>query len=77
MTLEGPPKPAFWNGMLPLAAPVSDEDKPEVVGGWRQVEADGVNLIPADCYVTVNRFSIAPGTHQAGRVSSSTLPGLN
>jgi len=61
MTLEGPPKPAFWNGMLPLAVPVADEDKPEVVGGWRQVEADGVNLIPADCYVTINRFSIAPG----------------
>eukprot|EP00951_Prasinocladus_malaysianus_P035985 scaffold375230_cov50-Prasinocladus_malaysianus.AAC.1 len=29
MTLEGPPKPAFWNGLLPLFGNMSDEDKPE------------------------------------------------
>eukprot|EP00191_Tetraselmis_sp_GSL018_P003102 CAMPEP_0177600964 /NCGR_PEP_ID=MMETSP0419_2-20121207/13965_1 /TAXON_ID=582737 /ORGANISM="Tetraselmis sp., Strain GSL018" /LENGTH=263 /DNA_ID=CAMNT_0019094115 /DNA_START=30 /DNA_END=819 /DNA_ORIENTATION=+ len=61
MTLEGPPKPAFWNGLLPLAAPMAESDKPKVVDGWRQVHADGENLLPAECYVTCNRFLVAPG----------------
>uniref|UniRef100_A0A6U1HB29 ABM domain-containing protein n=1 Tax=Tetraselmis chuii TaxID=63592 RepID=A0A6U1HB29_9CHLO len=63
MTLQGPPKPAFWNGLLPIKNP--DVAKPEVVGGWRQVAADGVNLLPAECYVTCNRFSIKSGFEEA------------
>lgn len=31
MTLQGAPKPAFWNGLLPVVAPAPDCAKPEVL----------------------------------------------
>mmetsp|Transcript_905 Transcript_905/g.1599 ORF Transcript_905/g.1599 Transcript_905/m.1599 type:complete len:352 (+) Transcript_905:111-1166(+) len=62
-TLEGTPKPAFYEGILPLSVPQSDA--PEVEGGWRNVKADGVNCIEPDCFVAMNRFKIAKGQEAA------------
>ncbi|KAK3234184.1 hypothetical protein CYMTET_55552 [Cymbomonas tetramitiformis] len=60
-TLEGPPKPAFYDGLIPISMETNSESIPETVGGWRKVEADGKTLIPAECYVATNRFKIAEG----------------
>lgn len=30
-----------------------------------QVKADGVNLLPPECFVAMNRFSVAPGQEAA------------
>lgn len=64
-TLEGGPKPAFYDGLLPLSAPVDPASPLAVVDGWRKVEADGVNLLDAECFVAMNRFKIAPGQEAA------------
>jgi len=64
-TLEGGPKPAFYDGLLPLSAPVPADSPLAVVDGWRKVDADGVNLLPAECFVAMNRFKVAPGQEAA------------
>jgi len=62
-TLVGAPKPAFYEGLLPVCPPV--EDAPASVGGWREVAADGVSPLNAECLVAQNRFKIAPGAEGA------------
>lgn len=62
-TLEGAPKPAFYDGLLPITTPVALAG--EVEGGWRKVVADGESLIAPDCFVAMNRFKIAPGQEAA------------
>mmetsp|Transcript_45525 Transcript_45525/g.87040 ORF Transcript_45525/g.87040 Transcript_45525/m.87040 type:complete len:344 (+) Transcript_45525:162-1193(+) len=64
-TLEGGPKPAFFDGILPLSAPTDPAALSLVKDGWRQVKADGVNLLPPECFVAMNRFSVAPGQEAA------------
>ena len=59
MTLKGTPKPAFYDGLIPIAAP--EVEVPESVGGWRQVQADGKNPLPADVFVAQNRFKVDAG----------------
>jgi hypothetical protein len=60
MTLEGAPKPAFWQGTLPISKP-GDMSGKLVKGGWRVVEADGQNTLPADVFVATNRFRVVQG----------------
>jgi len=58
----GKPKPCFWQGLLPesLAGnPPSDGE------GWRRIESDGKAMIPSDCFVAMNRFSVKPGMEAA------------
>mmetsp|Transcript_50174 Transcript_50174/g.93955 ORF Transcript_50174/g.93955 Transcript_50174/m.93955 type:complete len:370 (-) Transcript_50174:116-1225(-) len=62
-TLKGAPKPAFYDGLLPIAPPV--EKMPESVDGWRSVPADGINTLKAEVFVAQNRFKIAPGSEVA------------
>mmetsp|Transcript_7667 Transcript_7667/g.16811 ORF Transcript_7667/g.16811 Transcript_7667/m.16811 type:complete len:161 (-) Transcript_7667:778-1260(-) len=33
---------------------------PATVDGWRQVDADGEGLLPAECFVACNRFCVRP-----------------
>lgn len=54
MVLKGPPRPAMYDGLL-FQSTVPKE-LPEVVDGWRAVEADGVHLLPAECFVACNKF---------------------
>ena len=65
LTLEGPPKPAFYDGIIPIEMPQDASAQPEVVGGWRNVQADGVNLIEPECFVAMNRFKIVKGQEAA------------
>mmetsp|Transcript_31606 Transcript_31606/g.103013 ORF Transcript_31606/g.103013 Transcript_31606/m.103013 type:complete len:308 (+) Transcript_31606:17-940(+) len=54
--LKGGPKPAFFDGLLPIVN--MPEAVPEAVGGWREVDADGVKALDADCFVAMNRFEV-------------------
>eukprot|EP00607_Mallomonas_marina_P000175 CAMPEP_0182428012 /NCGR_PEP_ID=MMETSP1167-20130531/20954_1 /TAXON_ID=2988 /ORGANISM="Mallomonas Sp, Strain CCMP3275" /LENGTH=286 /DNA_ID=CAMNT_0024610637 /DNA_START=214 /DNA_END=1074 /DNA_ORIENTATION=+ len=56
--LDGGPKPAFYDGLLPVQGQTLDVEAP---GGWRKVESDGQSFINPDVYVVMNRFNIAPG----------------
>ncbi|KAG8463614.1 hypothetical protein KFE25_003887 [Diacronema lutheri] len=56
--LKGPPRPIFFDGLLQLSAvPTS---LPPTEGGWRVVQADGQNLLPAEAFIACNRFSVLP-----------------
>lgn len=56
--LNGGPKPAFFDGLLPINGANLDVEAP---GGWRNVIADGENLINPDVFVAMNRFKVAAG----------------
>ena len=57
-TLRGAPKPAFYDGLLLQST--TPENVAEVVDGWRNVEADGVNTLPTECFVACNQFFVSP-----------------
>jgi len=56
MVLVGAPKPAFYDGLLQQS--VVPESVPETVDGWRSVEADGKDILPAECFVAMNQFFV-------------------
>jgi heme-degrading monooxygenase HmoA len=55
--LKGAPKPAFYDGLL-LQSTVPDT-VPEIVDGWRNVEADGVTVLPTEVFVACNQFFVS------------------
>jgi heme-degrading monooxygenase HmoA len=61
--LKGAPRPVFYDGLMQLSAVPTSLPKTE--GGWRVVEADGVNLLPAEAFIACNRFSVLPGMEAA------------
>ena len=58
MVLTGAPKPAFYDGLLQLST--IPEQVPETVNGWRSVEADGKNILPAEAFIACNQFFVPP-----------------
>lgn len=56
MVLRGAPRPAFYDGLLLQST--TPKDVPETVDGWRNVEADGVSTLPAECFVACNQFYV-------------------
>ncbi|KAL3790585.1 hypothetical protein HJC23_008791 [Cyclotella cryptica] len=58
MVLKGAPKPAFYDGLLHQS--IVPDSVPETVDGWRSVEADGKNILPAECFVACNQFFVTP-----------------
>eukprot|EP00585_Thalassiosira_rotula_P012123 CAMPEP_0196138712 /NCGR_PEP_ID=MMETSP0910-20130528/6254_1 /TAXON_ID=49265 /ORGANISM="Thalassiosira rotula, Strain GSO102" /LENGTH=345 /DNA_ID=CAMNT_0041399349 /DNA_START=82 /DNA_END=1119 /DNA_ORIENTATION=+ len=56
MVLTGAPKPAFYDGLLQQS--VIPESVPETVDGWRSVQADGTNILPAESFVAMNQFFV-------------------
>ncbi|KAL7439899.1 hypothetical protein ACHAXH_006952 [Discostella pseudostelligera] len=58
MVLKGAPKPAFYDGLLQQS--IVPESIPETVDGWRKVEANGVDILPAECFVACNQFFVPP-----------------
>lgn len=65
MVLRGGPKPAFYDGLLPVMKPPPEGTPWKAVGGWRDVPADGVNPLDADVFVAMNRFKVLPGKESA------------
>lgn len=61
MNTKGKPKPAMWEGILP----VSMTPSAPTPGGWRQVEADGSTMLDSDCFLAMNRFSVKTGFEAA------------
>eukprot|EP00545_Synedropsis_sp_CCMP1620_P011878 CAMPEP_0119022464 /NCGR_PEP_ID=MMETSP1176-20130426/28091_1 /TAXON_ID=265551 /ORGANISM="Synedropsis recta cf, Strain CCMP1620" /LENGTH=349 /DNA_ID=CAMNT_0006977343 /DNA_START=32 /DNA_END=1081 /DNA_ORIENTATION=- len=59
--LKGAPRPAFYDGLMQQTMPAEDDaNKPAIVDGWRVVEADGENTLPAECFVACNQFFVPP-----------------
>jgi Uncharacterized enzyme involved in biosynthesis of extracellular polysaccharides len=54
--LAGPPRPAFYDGLLVQSLP--PENVPETVDGWRNVQADGTVTLPEECFVACNQFFV-------------------
>ena len=59
--LRGAPRPAFYDGLL-LQKADQPSFVPETVDGWRNVEADGVNTLPAECFVEMVKYFIPSGS---------------
>lgn len=59
--LKGPPSPAMYDGLLHLSGGGGQSDDVVIENGWRVVEADGVNKLPAECFVAANRFTVREG----------------
>lgn len=56
--VNGSPKPAFYDTLLPLNGDKLDIEAP---GGWRSVVADGENLLNPDIYVVQEKYSVKEG----------------
>ena len=56
MVLKGAPKPAFYDGLLHQS--IVPDTVPETVDGWRNVNADGTSILPAECFVACNQFFV-------------------
>lgn len=56
LILAGPPRPAFYDGLLVQSVP--PENVPETVDGWRNVQADGKVTLPEECFVACNQFFV-------------------
>ena len=64
-TLRGPPKPLFYNATSVASAPYAAADLPRITGGWRDVAADGVNLLDTECFAAIKTLYVKAGTEQA------------
>jgi len=53
--IEGSPKPAFYDALLPTAGQTIEVEKH---GGWRKVEADGVTELTPEVFVAQSRFEV-------------------
>jgi heme-degrading monooxygenase HmoA len=60
LVLRGAPRPAFYDGLL-LQKADQPTFVPETVDGWRNVEADGINTLPAECFVEMVKYYIPSG----------------
>eukprot|EP00596_Hydrurales_sp_CCMP1899_P010471 CAMPEP_0119040054 /NCGR_PEP_ID=MMETSP1177-20130426/9875_1 /TAXON_ID=2985 /ORGANISM="Ochromonas sp, Strain CCMP1899" /LENGTH=318 /DNA_ID=CAMNT_0007004741 /DNA_START=63 /DNA_END=1019 /DNA_ORIENTATION=- len=59
--LDGGPKPAFYDGLLPVVNDGSTLSNLKSENGWRKVEADGVSLIEPEIFMVQNRFNVVLG----------------
>jgi heme-degrading monooxygenase HmoA len=64
LVLRGAPRPAFYDGLL-LQKSGLPQVVPETVDGWRSVEADGINTLPAECFVEFAKYFIPSGEEAA------------
>ena len=58
--LDGGPKVAFYDGLLPTVSTASLPSQDDLDGGWRRIEADGKNFIDPDSFVVQSRYTISP-----------------
>ena len=59
--LDGGPKPAFYDGLLPVINDGSVLSNLKAENGWRKVESDGVNFLEPEIFVVQNRFNVVEG----------------
>jgi heme-degrading monooxygenase HmoA len=65
---KGKPKPAMWEGLLPVSGTTAPEATP---GGWRTVVADGSTTLEAEAFIAMNRFSVTEGGEAAFEARAS------
>ena len=63
--LDGGPKVAFYDGLVPAVNTANIKNDGEIKGGWRQIEADGKNFIEPDSFVVQSKYMIEPGQEVA------------
>jgi len=58
LVLQGPPRPAFYDGLLVQGN--EPESVPETEDGWRKIDFPqlGAETLPAECFVACNQFYI-------------------
>lgn len=56
LVLRGPPRPAFYDGLYTTS--VVPKALPETVNGWRAVPADGVQTLPMESCVCMEKYYI-------------------
>jgi len=56
--LRGAPRPAFYDAIL--LQKNEPKNVPVTVDGWRQVDSDGENTLPVECFVACNQFFVSP-----------------
>lgn len=56
--IRGAPRPAFYDGLLMTSK--KPKHMPVTVDGWRQVDADGKNTLPAECFIGCENFYVLP-----------------
>ena len=57
LILKGPPRPAFYDGLLMQST--VPQQIPETIDGWRDVQADGITNLPEECFVACNQFYVS------------------
>ena len=57
LILKGPPRPAFYDGLLVQS--IVPDSIPETVDGWRNIDANGEKVLPAECFVACNQFFVS------------------
>jgi heme-degrading monooxygenase HmoA len=59
VVLRGPPRPALYDGLLVQST--KPAQLPEItVEGWRKVNANGIDILPAECFVEVRKYYVSP-----------------
>ncbi|EJK74106.1 hypothetical protein THAOC_04240 [Thalassiosira oceanica] len=61
--LKGAPKPAMYDGLLQQS--IVPSSVPEVVDGWRSIEANGKDILPAESFIAMNQFFVPPANGPA------------
>lgn len=59
--LDGGPKPAFYDALLPIVSDGSVLSNLRSENGWRKVEADGVSPIDPEIFLVQNSFKVVEG----------------
>ena len=73
-TLKGKPKPLMFRAPSVVSLPYEKDELPEVVGGWRNVEATGEDLIKPECFVVMKTWrDKGDAEAESSFVGSSTL----
>jgi heme-degrading monooxygenase HmoA len=63
LVLRGAPRPAFYDGLLVKST--KPDKMPELVDGWRNVQADGINNLPAESFLQMIKYFVPTGTKAA------------
>ncbi len=58
LILKGPPRPAFYDGLMVQSTTPAEGDIPTLVDGWRDVVADGKVNLPEECFIATNQFFV-------------------
>merc|ERR1712216_702741 len=70
LILKGPPRPAFYDGLLVQS--IVPDSIPETVDGWRNIDANGEKVLPAECFVACNQFFVSKRTRRPSRSAGPT-----